>query len=129
MLEHHAEKGVEHDRGLEQTTWPQWSIVQNGHLAVEFGIRSWYLVEGFQRTDTTAEILFQFSSDDSKVEISSLSVFPLCYAEPGVKQSLRQRGEMFWYFRTRAYVSYSGISADSEECIVSVSGWYMEVVH
>ena len=40
--------------------------------------------------------------------IKELSIYPLKYAEVGMEQRLRDRGEQFWRCRRKRYVDYSG---------------------
>lgn len=45
-------------------------------------------------------------SDETEVDITSLSFYPLRFAEPGTKEKLIARGHKFWNCRTRSLVCY-----------------------
>jgi hypothetical protein len=120
LVQRHPEKGVEHDRAFEQISWPRWSQVQNLPVSVEIDVRCWDLVDRFHRTETTLKLSsLQFHSGGKETKINSLALFPLRFAEDNVKTMLEQRGRMFWGFRQRKYVAYTGPPADSNELIVS----------
>lgn len=49
--------------------------------------------------------------ENSSVEITSLSCYPLSFASGSVKDKLENRGHTFWRCRRMAYVSYTGTNA------------------
>ena len=59
------------------------------------------------------------SPEDSILPIKDLSIIPMAFAGERVEERLRKRGSMYWNFRIRAYVSYSGPTWDSHEYLVS----------
>ncbi|KAF4636197.1 hypothetical protein G7Y89_g1892 [Cudoniella acicularis] len=40
-------------------------------------------------------------------KITDLNLYPIKYAEPGLESTLKERGEKFWTYRSKMYVSYS----------------------
>lgn len=82
-------------------------------------VSSWSF-DGFFR-NVKENISLKLPEDKSiKLQITSLEIYPLRFADPQVEQSLRNQGEAFWSCRYRRYINY--IKDDEEECVDNVSG-------
>ncbi|KAK1969316.1 P-loop containing nucleoside triphosphate hydrolase protein [Colletotrichum sublineola] len=70
---------------------------------------------------------------DGSFEINSLPFYPVEYASPGVKDSLRERGRMFWKCRQRNYVYSRSFSDDdirrSADSRFMVDFWVYRQMH
>jgi hypothetical protein len=72
----------------------------------------WTFNGNFQRARETL-VIDSFPSLEEPFDIRSLQFYPIKYAEDGLQDIIRTRGEMFWKCRFRNYVCYSGPSSDS----------------
>ncbi|KAK2031771.1 P-loop containing nucleoside triphosphate hydrolase protein [Colletotrichum zoysiae] len=70
---------------------------------------------------------------DGSFEINKLPLYPVTYASPGVEDSLRQRGRMFWKCRRRNYVYSRSVSDDdirrSADSRFMVDFWVYRQMH
>lgn len=91
-------------RGEFSTTWrvDVWSYRFNGE---------------FLRDKRCKEIKFKASSLDEEVEVSTLGVYPLNFADEGTRHQLETRGKTFWTCRRPNLVSHKG-----EEGLFAVCG-------
>jgi len=58
-------------------------------------------------------------SDDGRIRVEALKLYPLEYAPSDVRESLQARGQTHWDCRFHAYVSVNGYDAYGEEKFVS----------
>ncbi|KAJ4268901.1 hypothetical protein NW762_002972 [Fusarium torreyae] len=86
----------------EQTDEHSWAVKT----------RSYGYDGGFFRIDKELTLDFPTVYKGGEVEISDLSVIPLSYARPEVKEKLLHRGKRFWKLRNKQLVSYEGCSSD-----------------
>lgn len=80
---------------------------------------SWAFNGTFQKTTSRLFIDWLPSMTDP-FNISDLMLYPIKFAENGLEDALRGRGEMFWKCRWRNYVSYSEDSNNGIQRIVSI---------
>ncbi|KFY06830.1 hypothetical protein V492_07707 [Pseudogymnoascus sp. VKM F-4246] len=92
---------------ITRKDWAQTSgrARPNGRIGFVNGI-SWAFNGTFQKTASELSIDWLPSMTDP-FNISDLMIYPIKFAENGLKNTLRARGEMFWKCRWRNYVSYS----------------------
>lgn len=110
------------DSGLNiiREDWAQTSsrARPNGRIGFIDGI-SWTFNGTFQKTTSKLFIDWLPSMTDP-FNISDLMLYPIKFAENGLEDTLRARGEMFWKCRWRNYVSYSEDSNNGIQRTVSI---------
>ncbi|KAH7333074.1 hypothetical protein BKA65DRAFT_507096 [Rhexocercosporidium sp. MPI-PUGE-AT-0058] len=69
---------------------------------------SWKFDGAFSRVKTSHELTLEVrdKQEQSEVDIDSLNLFPLSFADEATKALLQKRGEMFWKCRFKHLVSY-----------------------
>ncbi|KAK2810498.1 hypothetical protein FQN50_002987 [Emmonsiellopsis sp. PD_5] len=88
---------------------------RSGQLPLVLRYWSWKLNVSFYREDKESELYWPASRPpDEEIPISSLSMYPLRHAPPGLEKQLRSRGEMLWKCRKRHFVAYNPPSATIE---------------
>ncbi|KAG4430646.1 hypothetical protein IFR05_013879 [Cadophora sp. M221] len=83
---------------------------------------SWKFDGAFSRVNSTHELTLEVrdKQEQSEVDIGSLNLFPLSFADETTTALLKKRGEMFWKCRFRHLVSYrddelSGLDRSADE--------------
>jgi len=71
-------------------------------------VRSYQYNGGFFRSNDTVDLNFGADVKDGEVDIRSIDVVPLQYADLEVKELLARRGKTFWKCRNKRLVSYEG---------------------
>ena len=71
-------------------------------------VRSYQYNGGFFRSNDTVDLNFRADVKDGEVDIRSIDVVPLQYADLEVKELLARRGKTFWKCRNKRLVSYEG---------------------
>lgn len=62
------------------------------------------------------------------MKIQKLSVYPIRFAEAGIEDALRDRGNKFWSCRKPNYVTYTGTDYTREQVYVSAICCYLETM-
>jgi hypothetical protein len=125
VLQTHV-NGKDHYQGHELIASPTVGNVDEESACLELTVRSWTFDGNYQRKDSSLTIpRSRFgNSKEALLSISSLPVLPFSYAEDCSREYLEHRGELFWKCRHRQFVSYSGLTADSKDFIVSALSLY-----
>ncbi|ERF73697.1 hypothetical protein EPUS_00951 [Endocarpon pusillum Z07020] len=69
-------------------------------------VSSWRFDGHFEMHKEVIFINMKVAYEDQEVPINQLSIFPLAFAPKGVRNTLEQRGRMFWKLRHGKFVSY-----------------------
>jgi hypothetical protein len=81
---------------------------------------SWSFDGVFQKNKETLSV--KFPGDlSTELEIASLNIYPLQFADPKEEQSLRKQGETLWSCRQKRYVSYIKSEEGPADNVSSVS--------
>ncbi|KAK2746120.1 hypothetical protein FQN55_005749 [Onygenales sp. PD_40] len=81
---------------------------QSGQLPLVLRYWSWKLNVSFYREEKESKLSWPASGPpDEEIPISSLSMYPLRHAPPGLEKQLRSRGEVLWKCRKRHFVAYN----------------------
>ncbi|KXH32881.1 ATPase [Colletotrichum simmondsii] len=101
-------------KGLWVMDWLEADLSVPDKIFGSLSVTSWNYDGNFNRVTQTLllERLPTSRDVDESFEILRLPFYPVKYANPGVEESLRQRGRMFWKCRRRNYVHSRSFSDD-----------------
>lgn len=102
------------DIGSEHPDWapPPSSRARPNNFAGVMEGTYWTFDGNFEKATRPISIHWLPSLTDP-FDIRDLVLYPIKFAEPGLENLLRARGEMFWQCRFRNYVCYNGGLSDS----------------
>jgi hypothetical protein len=104
----------------------KFEIQEEQYYVSDYALRvsswNWSFDGVFQKTEKVLECRFKRTPSkgrdaelDEEIEIKTLGIYPLKFADISVNDSLRERGEKFWSCRYRNYVEYRARDYRREE--------------
>ncbi|KAB8225697.1 hypothetical protein BDV33DRAFT_230164 [Aspergillus novoparasiticus] len=79
---------------------------QLDNLEFSLDCHSWGFDGAFYQEKTQFTLKWA-STEEERIEIQDLEVYPLKYDDTGVEETLRRRGEKFWQCRQRRFIAYT----------------------